>query len=180
MTDAHLAASEVAAYVDGSAAPAARARLQAHVAQCDVCRDELVDISRLAAARRPRRTAKAWIPAAAAAALVFLLIVPDDRERQHREGALTTTVAPRAIAPVGVVDSATSLTWSAVPHADGYRVRLFDSSGTVLWERETADTTLALQLPRGRAFFWKVDAGTGFDRSASSDLTEFSIRAPRP
>jgi len=178
MTDAHLEASEVAAYVDGSVSVSARARMQAHAAQCDVCRDELLDITRLAAARKaPRVPAKAWMPAVAAAALAFLLVMPRNGDRpQHREAAVTSTVAPRALSPIGLVDSTAALTWSSVPHADVYHVRLFDSTGTVLWERDTPDTTLALQLPRGVSYFWKVDARTGFDRSASSELTEFHIR----
>ena len=58
-------------------------------------------------------------------------------------------------------------------------MRLFDVSGAVLWEAEVRDTTAAapraVGLTPGVAYYWKVEARTGFDRWAASDLTPFTI-----
>jgi hypothetical protein len=90
------------------------------------------------------------------------------------------TAAPRPIAPVDTVAGVAAFTWSSVPQADRYRVRLFDADGTVIWERETAETVATLPSVVGlRAqlrYYWKVEAHSGFDRWAASDLVEFVPR----
>jgi hypothetical protein len=184
--DQHLEADEIAAYVDGIAVGDARVAIQAHLAACAECRAEVAEVlpivRALPRARRVRR--QIWIPAAAAAGLVLLWAGPrvlrEPAVEEHREEAVTMTVSPRAVAPIGAVDAVTVLVWSALPSADRYRARLFDSDGTVIWEHETGDTVAA--LPRSvtlRArlpYFWKVEAHTGFDRWAASDLIEFMVR----
>jgi putative zinc finger protein len=184
----HLTPIEVASYVDGVADPDVRARMDTHLAECGDCRDEIVDASRIASAwsRNTGRHAAIWIPLAAAAVLVFILVGPNsvrDRELEHREAPVTTTVLPRAIAPVGVTDSLPQLLWTSVPNTDRYQVRLFAADGSVLWEQATTDTSAIVPatvgLQAGRAYYWKVEAHTGFDRSAASELTEFSFRHPR-
>ena len=183
----HLEPNEVAAYVDRATTAEVRARIQSHLTVCDQCRAEVMEIARMAATLpRARRRKHLWIPAAAAAAVVIMLASPHSvREptARDREGPVTTTVSPRGVAPVGSVDSILNLTWSAVPHADRYRVRLFDTAGSVLWEHETTDTSVVLatsvRLQANRSYYWKVEANTGFDRTASSELVEFSVRHPR-
>ena len=184
--DQHLRAEEIAAYVDGGVTGDARSAIEAHLAACAECRAEAVEVLRVVhslphARGVPRRI---WIPAAAAAALALLWAGPqvlrDPPAFEHREEAVTTTVAPRPVAPVGAVDSARALVWSSVPQASGYRVRLFDADGTVIWEREAGDTVAVLpDSLRFRArlpYYWKVEAHTGFDRRAASDLVEFVPR----
>jgi hypothetical protein len=186
----HLRPEEIAAYIDGVATGDARARIESHLATCDDCRAEIVDASRIAAtlprARGMRR--RVWIPAAAAAAVVLLAVWPrtvrePGVEVTHRESPVTATIAPRAIEPVGTVDSAVALVWTSVPHTDRYRVRLFDARGTVIWERETTDTTINVpattSLRPGQAYFWKIEAQAGFGRSAATELVEFSVRHAR-
>jgi hypothetical protein len=182
----HLRPDEVAAYADEGLPADVRAKMQAHMATCAECRAEVADVLTIVGPERQRQRVKrqVWITAAAAAAVVLLLVWPRDgnqpRETQHREAPVTATVAPRAVAPIGTVDSAPSLVWSSVPYADNYRVRLFDRDGLVLWERETTDTVSspngALRLRAGESYYWRVEARTGFDRVASSDLAEFMLR----
>lgn len=187
--DRHLEPHEIAAYVDGDAGGEQRASIDAHLAVCAECRAEVADVSRIVrtvpvAGGVSRRI---WIPAAAAAALALLWVAPRAlREQggpQHREEAVTTTVAPRPIAPVGPVDTVTDLVWSSVPYANNYRVRLFDADGTVLWEHESADTVVAMPdsiaLRRQLLYYWRVEAHTGFDRSAASELVEFRLQRGR-
>jgi hypothetical protein len=184
--DQHLEADEIAAYVDGAAAGDARVAIQAHLAACAECRAEVAEvlpIVRTLPRTRPVRR-QIWIPAAVAAALALLWTGPrmlrEPAIEEHREEAVTMTVAPRAVAPVGAVGSATVLVWSSVPSADRYRARLFDSDGTVIWEHETGDTIAALPsavaLRPRLPYYWKVEAHTGFDRWAASDLIEFMVR----
>ena len=185
-TDQHLQPDQVAAYVDGSLAGEVRPRVQAHLALCADCRGELVDVARIVGTLPGRRLVRrrVWIPAAAAAALALFLArpveTPSPTESGHRQTAVLTPGAPRAILPADTVRSARSLIWSSVAGADRYRLRLFDASGTVIWEAEIPDTLAALpdtvRLAVRRSYYWKVEAHTGFDRWAPSDLTEFVVR----
>jgi hypothetical protein len=181
----HLEPDEVAAYTDNALSAEARAEVQAHLAACAECRAEVLEVSRIVetvpAAWRIRR--RAWIPAAAAAAAALVLIWPRPAETPvtpvHREEAVTTTIAPRPLLPTGSVDSLSRLVWTSVPYADRYHVRLFDGAGSVIWERETADTVgvipASVSVRAGVPYFWKVEALTGFDRRAASELVEFIV-----
>ena len=184
--DGHVDARDIAAYVDETATPPVRALVESHIITCAACRDEVVDVSRIArSAPRDGARRHMWIGAAAAAVLLVVLLRPPavtDEYPRHRETPVTTTVAPVAIAPAGLVDAAPTFLWSAVPHADRYRIRIFDGSGSVIWERETGDTvasTDSLTFVPGRSYFWKVEAHAGFDRSTTTELIEFSVSDPR-
>lgn len=184
--DRHLEPHEIAAFVDGSMTGEERASIDAHLSACPECRAEVVDVSRIVRTAPPARgvSPRLWIPAAAAAALALLWAAPramrEDGAPQHREEAVTMTVAPRPIVPVGAVDTVSVLVWSSVPYANSYRVRLFDADGTVMWEREASDTVAAIPgsiaLQPQRLYYWRVEAHTGFDRRAASDLVEFRIQ----
>jgi hypothetical protein len=183
----HLEPGEIAAYVDEATPAATRTRVESHLASCDDCRAEVAEISQLSlAVRQARRRRRVWIPAAAAAAAVILLVAPRLVRaplRDHREGAVTTTISPRVLSPVGLVDSLTELTWSSVPHAARYHVRLFDANSAVLWEPETSDTSLtvpiSVRVRTSATYYWKVEAITGFNRAAASELVAFSVRHGR-
>jgi anti-sigma factor RsiW len=182
MTD-HCTAAEIAAYVDGTAPPAARARLEDHCAECDACRTELIEVTRLVGDRTPSwRWAVPLGVAAAAALLLFARPVARDLP-QYREPAVTTTVAPLVVAPRGATSAVTRLVWTTVPHADRYRLTLFDDAGSVVWETETTGTVAplpdTLRLQPLRPYFWKVEAQTGWNRWVGSDLTEFSVTPER-
>ena len=188
--DRHLDPHEIAAYVDGDLTGDARASIDAHLAACSECRVEVADVSRIVRAAPATRgvSRRIWIPVAAAAALALLWVgMPPFREEgtpQHRDEAVTATVAPRAIAPIGSVDRVSALVWSSVPYANNYRVRLFDANGSVLWEREAADTVVAIAdsiaLRPQLLYYWRVEAHTGFDRRAESELAEFRLQGRRP
>jgi len=185
----HLTVEDVAAYVDGGQTAEQRARVAAHLAACAECRSEVVTVARLARSFRDRRRWAVAAPLAAAAAVLLLVFAPWQRTRDHggpvlREPAVTTTVAPRLLAPLGAVAVLPRLLWTSVPHADRYRVTVFDDSGSVAWETLTTDTLVV--VPDGIAFgvgvpyFWKVAARTSWDRWVVSDLTTFTLGAPRP
>ena len=183
----HLEPNEVASYVDGALDAAGRARFDAHLVSCDHCRAEVAEVSLVAAAMRTRRRRKSFlIPAGAvaAAAILFMLLPPRGRApSERREGPLSTAISPRALSPVGLVDSSSAITWSAVPNAERYDVHVFDSSGAMLWQYQTADTTVTVpptvRLQPLVPYYWRVEATTGFDRATRSDLVGFSVRRAR-
>lgn len=186
---AHLESGEIAAYLDRVLPRPDRSRIEAHLAQCEECRDELVAVARLLRAR-PRQPGW-YLPvgvAAAAAAVALFIIWPRPPEQpgspEYREPAVTTTVPPAILGPRGVVAAPLIFVWTTVPHADRYRLALFDDSGRVVWETQTSDTAAALpdsiRLLPGASYLWKVEAQTGWDRWVASDLVGFSFGPARP
>jgi hypothetical protein len=184
-----------------------RARVIAHLAACARCREQVASVARLLRApavvaeirrrdvsapsvARWRHVAGAGALAALAASLVLMTGVGDrasvtrrsasaGNEPAHREQSVTTTVAPSVIAPVGAVAVADTFRWSGVPHADRYRLTLFDRDGTVVWETQATDTATirprSIAFEPSAAYLWKVEARTGWDRWVESDLIEFSV-----
>jgi len=81
------------------------------------------------------------------------------------------------------VAAVNALRWSPVAGADRYRVTVFDATGGVVYATEVSDTVVAfpdsVALVPGDSYLWKVDARTGFDRWAASELAEFTIAGAR-
>ena len=183
----HVEPDEVATYIEGSLAEPVRSLVELHLASCDDCRAEVAEVSQMAAALRARRRRRnVLIPAAGvAAAAILLMLSPAGQTRlsERREGPHTSTLSPRALSPVGLVDSLREVTWSSVPEADRYELRLLDSLGTVLWQHETGDTSIhvpsTVPLRSGSSYYWRVQATTGFNRATHSELVGFSVRRPR-
>jgi len=195
MIERHLDANDVVSFVEHAARGERLARIESHLARCAECREEVSEASRLVRSLPARRHWRGGaIGAAAAAAVLFIFLWPrtthDASNRsgsdvpmavEHRGAPTQASAAPRPISPVGLIDSVPSFLWSSIAEARRYRVRVFDADGNVLWERETADTSLPVpsssHLEKGRSYFWRVEAETGFDRHVASDLTEFVTRS---
>ena len=186
----HHDAMDVAAYTDGTMSPRARAKFESHLADCDLCRREVMEVAaiqRKAPVARRRRLLLPLGALAAAATLLFVLLparpfsTPDEN---HRDPAFTVTVAPVAIEPFGQVAEVDAMRWSSVPEATRYHVRLFDAKGSVVWEGEATDTSVllpnAVRLVPEEKYFWSVRAKTGWDRWVESPLTEFVIQSGAP
>ncbi|PYP98891.1 MAG: hypothetical protein DMD38_00010 [Gemmatimonadetes bacterium] len=188
----------LAALVSGTAGERRAAFLE-HLAACARCRHAVAALSRVAddltyqlegpPARRWTRRVVWTTGLAAAAGLALFLVWPRGVSEpavppDYREPAITTAGAPNVIAPRGRVASVSSLTWTHVPRAVRYRLRLFDNAGAVLWEGEVTDTSAVLpptvRLAPGAAYFWKVEAKTGWQRWVASDLVEFRIGRSGP
>ena len=186
----------IAALAEGNLATDAREPALSHVARCPRCRSAVASVARaltdagvarevaaLEGVRHARwlRVARVALPLAAAS---IVLVVswqrtPRDVDSQHRAPTITAVPAPTPLAPVGAVAAPRRLVWSTVLGADRYRITLFDSTGVVVFEAESVDTTVALPesvaLPSGRKYLWKVEARTDIGRWSASDLVEFSI-----
>jgi len=186
----------VADFVDGRLSTNERAPVVSHLLTCARCRS-LVKATSSFVAKAPevataseRRWPRWSLPLGlAAAAALVLLLVPrggdDGASPGLREPTVTSTIAPVPLTPppgasVARVDS---LVWSSVPGADRYRVRLYDSEGSVLWTVETADTSAALsdsvRLQPGVSYFWRVEAQSEWMRWTASDLVSFRITGRR-
>jgi hypothetical protein len=176
---------DLAAYIDGTMSRGARAELEAHLAGCEACRLEVLQVDGiLRAAPVMRRRALLPLGALAAAAVLLLVLLPTRRTSApgdaHRDPAVTATVAPAAIEPRGGIAELGQFTWSSVPEATRYSVRLFDARGAVIWEGEPTDTTIgvptSVRLVSGERYFWSVRARTGWGRWVESPLTEFVVQ----
>jgi hypothetical protein len=192
MENEHLTGGEVAGYLEGTLPPSDRSRVAAHLAACDECCSELIEVAQLLRTQpQPRDRRGLWYVTAgvAAAAAVLLLILPQPAQPPtappgYREPVVTTTVGPVIVAPRGETTAGRTMVWSTVPHAERYRLTLFDATGTVIWESQVSDsfatlpTTIELR-PRA-SYFWQVEAQTSWNRWVRSDLVEFSVTWPRP
>lgn len=186
----------IADFADGRLTPHSREPVVAHLLTCARCRALVKATSDLATneAGLTPRAARRWhrwsfpVGLAAAAALVLLLVprrVDDGSTPSLREPTVTSTIAPVPIAPApgASVARVTRLVWSSVPRAERYRVRLYDSEGSVVWMVETADTAAALPdsvtLQPRVPYFWRVEAQAEWMRWAASDLASFRVHAGR-
>jgi anti-sigma factor RsiW len=185
----HLQSWEVAGFLDRSLSASEQSRIEAHLADCEECRAEVVEVADLLRTQpRGRRYLSVGLAAAAAAILVVLVWPhPENRRTElpgHREPPLTTSVAPTLVRPHAATTAVTEFVWTSVPQADRYRLALFDDAGVKVWETQTRDTSVAfpegIHLRQGSSYFWKVEARTGWDRWVDSDLADFSVGPPRP
>jgi hypothetical protein len=126
--------------------------------------------------------------AVAAAALLMVRLYPKqssgvESSTAIRHATIDAARAPRPVAPLGDVGRVGAMTWTSVPHADRYRVSIFDSGGQVVWETEVTDTTAnppnELLAHKAGDLRWRVKARTSFDRWIDSDFAEFSLRGDR-
>jgi hypothetical protein len=184
----HPDADELSAYVDGSLGEADRERVEAHLASCDDCRKDVVEVVRLFQFQ-PRR--RVWYVAAglAAAALAGLLLFAPASNESGPAGPVLrgpTMDVPAGTSAVQIVqpgEGATlaaddvRFTWRAAAPGASYRVTVTDQNGDVVWSASTADTAASLPpdsvLSREQAYFWYVDALMPDGTSTSSGVHEF-------
>ncbi len=166
-------------YLAGQLDPAKAEAFEAHYFECERCWAEVRRATELRAAfasapaegtpaqTRGRRPAIWWrwtAPLTAAAAILLIAVWQFGPE----PGALPDADVLRGVAAeieVGVASEAEALTvvWTPVDEATIYLVRLHAADGTLLLEREVADTRVRVSrqdLPAGSGgeLFWSVEA----------------------
>ena len=180
----HPTDGELAAYLGRELRGPALREVEEHLAQCPVCREEVMDASEILGSgpRRRRRTLAPLV--AAAAAMVLFFSLPDGEYRAptepvHRDTPAETRSAPALLTPRGVTQGAETFMWGRIPGADRYRLTLFDADGAVLWRETTSDSLISLPdtlpLAPGKSYLWQVEARVGWDLWEASDLLEFSL-----
>lgn len=186
--NAHPSDAELAAYLGHEVRGEALRRLEGHLAECDVCRQEVIDAKEVL--RPIRRVSwRVFAPAAAAAAVAVLLLPsvlnqgPPGDEPVHRETPAELRMAPSPASPVGSVEEVVAFVWARVSEADRYRITVFTSEGTVVWRATTVDSLATLpdsvRLQPNQPYLWRVEARVGWDVWESSDLIEFRIEDSR-
>lgn len=183
----HLDPGEVAAYVDGHLESAERIRVLEHLADCDLCRADVIEVAGALESinRRPRRR---WVvPAAVAAVLAAVVFLGGPLARTGDPGdVLRAPEAPgsRASAVTIVTPASESVvapselvfTWNAVGDAV-YRLTVTDRGGDPLWSGETRDTTMLLPslvvLEPATAYLWYVDALLPDGRTVTTGVRRF-------
>ncbi len=189
--EGHLTDLTLAAYLDRALAADERQRVQQHLASCDTCRREAIEIVDMltppAAGRRWKTGALAGL--AAAAALAGILIFGSRPEEAIQppgpvlRGAQASAEGVPKLLILAPSDGATleangvSFTWRPAGKEASYRLTLAEASGDVLWRDSTSDTTLTLPsgtgLKRGALYYWYVDALLPDGGSATTGVHRF-------
>ena len=181
----HLTPEQTASYLDRVLTAEERATVEAHLATCVECRDEVATLRPLVSAQSSRgRLLRAGIAlGTAAAAVVVFLVQPgpvsSPEPSQHRDPPQGSQTVLVPVTPAGLGSRPVMLAWSPLDLAKRYRVFVFDGEGTILYRVEATDSVVplpdSLRLSPGQPYFWKVEADTGLDRWVSSKLVEFSL-----
>jgi putative zinc finger protein len=180
----HLDPGEVARHAAGTASPDERARVEAHLAECESCTGEVVAAWRFAGRRRIRG---GWIAIGTAAAALLagvLLWAP----RPSGTGPVVRGHEPagggQALAIVSPVDRAVvgpdiALTWRSRPGVATYKLSVTGADGDSVWASITRDTVAqlptSLGLAKGASYFWYVDALLAEGRGVTSGIHEFRV-----
>lgn len=196
----HLSVDEVTAYVDAAVRPEDRPRIEAHLADCDRCRDEVVAVRGTMVAEaesRPgfwRRSSVRVAGLAAAAVLAgFLLFGPEmltTEDGIRTRGQEAADVAGAGLlATVGPEDGArlapgsVRFAWRSAGTGAVYELTLTNEIGDIVADTATSDTTLVIPaggaLLEGGVFFWFVDALRDDGSSVSSGARQFEVSSSR-
>lgn len=181
---AHVEPHEVTAYLEGTLPPDARARFEAHLAECEPCATELVEVMRLHRRSTPARGR--WLGLAAAAAIAVVVLGP----HFARQPAVTTSpvrgdsLPGAALALLAPADGARLreaplLAWRGVEGATAYRVQVSRADGDSVWAETTRDTTAtppaAALEPSPEPYYWYVDALLADGRSVAGTPHRFHL-----
>ena len=190
MTESHLSAEDVAAYIDRRLSPGDRRSADAHLVSCADCRAELADAAQLVAGAPAVRTGTsrrmvtiATLAAAAVVVLAVSLSLPGRNPSPSSTQRAESDAEPNAVRALEPAAGATvsSPTQAFVWHREGdarYQLRIVDSSGAPAWRTTTNDTSARLPTtvhlrPRS-GYFWYVDALRSDGVSMSSGPRPFA------
>lgn len=191
MTDGppqHLSPEEIAAYLGGQVTDARRGEMEAHLADCDACRSDLIQASELAEADGGQsRWILRLVPVLAAAILAAIIFLPStpssnlqESELRLREGgseAISTITVVEPEFGETVSTSGMVFRWNAAGHEAFYELTLASMVGTVLWTASSSDTIVTLpetiRLQEGESYFWYVDALLPGAQTATTGIQEF-------
>jgi anti-sigma factor RsiW len=186
----HLSATEIAAFIDSTLSPEARAAAEFHLSDCPRCREELASCLRLARTAPSRsRPRVSWplVGSIAAAILIVAVLRPITRNgvpSPARERATTLTPSGAlSLSPAGDATIARrdlQLVWRRDLEAVGYRIVITDSAGAPAWNSaDVTDTSVVppttAPLNPGARYFWRVDVLHADGSTAQSATRGFRI-----
>lgn len=188
----HPSPEDVAAYISGAIGDADRERIEAHAADCAVCRREFAEVIGALPAKRRTRDWRVWAPALAAAAVIAVVMAHPFRTAVQPEGTSRfrgsePTAGRGGGAVIGVLappddgavnPAAVTFVWHAGGVDASYQLTLTDEEGSVVWTLATTDTVAALPdtitLARGSLYHWYVDGLLEDGRRASTGVHSFT------
>jgi anti-sigma factor RsiW len=176
----HLTESVIAAYLDRRMGAEERRVVDSHLAGCDECRTEVVDVSRLVSQRkRPWLVAAAGLGVAAAAVLVIALaprgVAPGGPVlRNGAEGPAAIAAVAPADSGLVAADSA-RFVWRSAGADATYRLTVTDVRGDPVWSATMGDTAVAVTagLMPMTSYYWYVDALLPDGRSVTTGVRTF-------
>ena len=194
--DAHLTSDEVAMYVDGHLSDTDRPVVDAHLAECDTCRSEVLEV-RSMLRTAPRRSDKHWRALAllgTAAAAAVLIATPWRGRPPTIDDRHPGTTTERAVLPDGARDSvhivapsgaaridraALAFSWARGTGDARFTVTVMNERGDVAWTATTRDTVIvpptSVELAPGTTYFLYVDAQRVDGTSARSSARSFIV-----
>lgn len=204
----HLDNETLQRFADGAITADESARCEKHLAECAPCRRVVIDrrfwsddatkevppllvadARQLGTKRRPQFSSQAWFVAAAA---IFLLVIglaalrfPEDDSVKQDVLRAGSSVNPSLdlISPVDdaqVAAAGFELTWTPVPEARRYTVRLLNDRGDIVFEQASDETRLQVQglAPESHgSVYWYVSATTKSGEVIESPLRPLAIVA---
>ena len=162
--------------------------MEAHLADCAPCRDELAACTRLvrsATLKRHRRTLVSGFGVAAAATIVFVGLalprpqLPNVVRERGSSPALgeIAVVSPRPGSTIAT--GSLRFVWRADSGTAGYKVIVTTQTGTTVWFHEVADTSIAPQpeavFVPGDEYYWRVESSRANGGTASSQTESFRV-----
>ena len=189
----HTTSEDLAAYLDGEVRPEERARIHAHLDDCESCREETADLIVLLERRSRRKLRRFAVPFAAVAAVAGILLVGpalQEGSEESVERLRGSDAAARAEAvldirvvnptPQAVVELASlEFAWEGVEEEALYRFTITDESGEPLWSHETFATSVSLpsevELRSGQSYFWFVDVLLADGRTGTTGVLSFRV-----
>jgi hypothetical protein len=178
----HMTETEIAAYLDRTLTGASRDRVEAHLASCPECRQDVVESqSVLRGMRRPRKFVIA-ATLAAAAVTAFLIarpsVAPIDQGPLARSN--DTAVPLPAYGPIGATARAgLRFVWGGARGVQSYRLTVSRGNGEAVWSSSGTDTLATLPdsvvLRPSERYFWVSDALLNDGTTRSTGLREFGL-----
>ncbi len=184
-------------YLDARMSEPDRRRVDTHLADCDVCRGEVLEVRSMlrTAPRRPRAKAPISAIAAGIAAALVLIVAPWKSERQPNNAIDSQTGTERAVVPDAGRDSvqilapgvdasvgprSMQLVWRRGVADSRFTVTLMNERGDVAWTTSTRDSSIVLPdsvvLTPGMTYVLYVDALRSDGTSARSGPRSFTIQ----
>jgi hypothetical protein len=181
--DGHLDPHEVSSYLGGTADPAARSRIEGHLADCEECTAEVAAVRRL---HHPAPSARRWIGAGAAAAATITLVLLGPHLGGRPAGAPPvrgddSIAAVVTLAPLDGAELRTpTFAWRPVAGATAYRIAITRADGDSVWAASVQDTAVRMPdgvlVPGAERYFWYVDALLADGQSVAGTAHEFRLR----
>jgi anti-sigma factor ChrR (cupin superfamily) len=173
----HLSPDLAASYVDGTLAQARQPDVEAHLADCAACREEIVAVRALV---RPARRTSVLLPVAAAAALAVVALGITMRSGEQpvvlRGEEVPVAIEMKAPADHASLDSTGAFMWRPVANAVEYRLTLTTDAGDVVADRVTPDTIATIKHPPAGTYRWYVTAILSDGSVLSSRTRAFTVQ----